>query len=144
MIVHLAWLQPLDSFQRLPYVCESKRSSIIFEFRLGVEGLGNKNPRTGYNRKQFCPVYPQLQPNSGIHLLFLCSSLSRLRVDTGITSFLTACTVHGVPLNEAYHLFIRDEFIKKNGKKNDIVHFSNSPHPPGLIVTSERVTNHIN
>ena len=39
---------------------------------------------------------------------------------------------------------IRDEFIKKNGEKNDIVHLSNYPHPPGLIVTSERVTNHIN
>ena len=106
MIVHLAWLQPLDSFQRLPYVCESKWSSIISEFRLGVEGLGNKNPRTGYNRKQFCPVCPQLQPNSGIHLLFSCSSLSRLRVDTGISSFLTACTVLGVSLDEAYQLFI--------------------------------------
>ena len=106
MIVHLPWLQPLDRFQRLPYVCESKWSSVISEFRLGVEGLGNKNPRTGYNRKQFCPVCPQLQPNSGIHLLFSCSSLSRLRVDTGISSFLTACTVLGVSLDEAYQLFI--------------------------------------
>ena len=34
--------------------------------------------------------------------------------------------------------------IKKNGKKNDIVHLSNYPHPPGLIVTAVRVTNHIN
>ena len=70
-IVHLPWLQPLDSFQRLPYVCESKWSSVISEFRLGVEGLGNKNPRSGYNRKPFCPVCPLLQPNSGIHLLYV-------------------------------------------------------------------------
>ena len=39
---------------------------------------------------------------------------------------------------------LRNKFIKKNGKKNDIVHLSNYPHPPGLIVTAERVTNHIN
>ena len=34
--------------------------------------------------------------------------------------------------------------LQKNGKKNDIVHLSNYPHPPGLIVTAERMTNHIN
>ena len=34
--------------------------------------------------------------------------------------------------------------IKKNGKKDDIVHLSIYPHPPGLIVRAERVTNHIN
>ena len=105
-IVHLPWLQPLDCLERLLYVCESKWSSVISEFRLGVEGLGNKNPRTGYNRKPLCPVCPHPQPNSGIHLLFLCSSLSRLRADTGISSFMTACSVRGIALSEAYRLFI--------------------------------------
>ena len=38
---------------------------------------------------------------------------------------------------------LRDDFHKKNGKKDDIVYLSNYPHPPGLIMTSERVTNHI-
>ena len=43
-------------------------------------------------------------------------------------------------------LFIRlgASSLQKNGKKNDIVHLSNYPHPPGLIVTAERMTNHIN
>ena len=33
---------------------------------------------------------------------------------------------------------------KKNGEKDDIMHLSNYPHTPGLIVRAERVTNHIN
>ena len=33
---------------------------------------------------------------------------------------------------------------KKNGKKDDIMHISNYPLPPCLIVTTERVTNHSN
>ena len=37
---------------------------------------------------------------------------------------------------------LRGDLHKKNGKKNGIVHLSN--YPPGLIVTAERVTNHIN
>ena len=40
--------------------------------------------------------------------------------------------------------FLRGDLHKKNGKKDDIVRLSNYPHPPGLIVTAERVTNHIN
>ena len=120
--MHLPWLQPLDSFQRLPYVCESKWSSVISEFRLGVEGLGNKNPRSGYNRKPFCHVCPLLQPNSGLHLLFSCSSLSRLRVDTGISSFLTACFVRGVSLNEAYRLFISGFDSEKKSLSQESFH----------------------
>ena len=33
---------------------------------------------------------------------------------------------------------------KKNGKKDDIMHISNYPPPPCLIVTTERMTNHNN
>ena len=34
--------------------------------------------------------------------------------------------------------------LKKNRKRDDIVHLSNYPHPAGLIVTAEIVTNQIN
>ena len=105
-IVQLPWLQPQDSFQRLVYVCESKWSTVIAEFRMGCEGLGNKQPRPGYNRKPYCPVCPHQQPNNGMHVLFSCSSLSKLRSDTGISSFLTSCSIRGVALAEAYRMFI--------------------------------------
>ena len=87
-------------------MCESKWSTVISEFRLGCEGLGNKQPRSGYNRKPLCPVCPQSVPNSGLHLLFMCSALSRLRVDSGISSFISACSIRGLSLEKTYHLFI--------------------------------------
>ena len=40
-------------------------------------------------------------------------------------------------------VLLRDDF-KKNCKKDDIMHISNYPLPPCLIVTNERVTNHSN
>ena len=57
----------------------------------------------------------------------------------------TYCTNNVCRLQNCWNsVLIRGEFITKNGKKNDIVHLSNYPHPPGLIVTAERMTNHIN
>ena len=106
LFVQLPWLQTQDSLHRLLYVCENKWSTVIAEFRMGCEGLGNKQPRSGYNRKPFCPVCPQQQQNTGIHLLFSCSSLSKLRSETGISSFLTSCSIRGVSLSEAYRIFI--------------------------------------
>ena len=41
-------------------------------------------------------------------------------------------------------LSLREDLIKKNGKKDDIMHISNYPLPPCLIVTTEIVTNHNN
>ena len=41
-------------------------------------------------------------------------------------------------------IFIRGDLIKKNGKKDDIMHISNYPLPPCLKVTTERVTTHKN
>ena len=104
--LQLPWLQPLESFSRTAYVCESKWSRTISEFRLGCEGLGNKQPRTGYNRKQFCPVCPQRHPNNGMHLIFSCSSLSKLRAETGISSFITVCSIRNIPLDQAYSMFV--------------------------------------
>ena len=101
------WLRPLDGFERLAYVSESKWSTIISEFRLGCEGLGNKQPLEHHTRKPWCPVCPQLhQPNDGHHLLFICSSLAALRRTTGIASFMTSCTLKSLGSLEAYSLFI--------------------------------------
>ena len=109
------WLKPLDGFVRLPYVCESKWSTTISEFRLGCEGLGNKQPLKNHNRKPWCPVCPyHRQPNNGHHLLFICCSLTALRRETGITSFLTSCSLKNIGSMEAYSLFISgfDSFKK--------------------------------
>ena len=106
LIQHISSLKPILSFSRLPYVCESKWSAVISEFRLECEGLGNKQPRHGYSRKHFCPVCPDVQLNCGIHLLFCCSSLSALRLETGITAFLNSCTMQGITMDDSYGMFI--------------------------------------
>ena len=103
---HSVWLKPLEGLARMPHVCESKWSTTISEFRLSCEGLGNKQPRDGHTRKPFCPVCPDVQPNDGHHLLFHCSSLSALRAETGIASFITSCTLKNISSQEAYSLFI--------------------------------------
>ena len=97
---------PLKSFSRLPYVCESKWSSVISEFKLGCERLGDKVPREGHRKMLFCPVCPGSHPNTGQHLLFSCSSLSALRSETGVTSFLSSCTLRGYDLDESYFIFV--------------------------------------
>ena len=53
-----------------------------------------------------CPVCPYMQPNNSHHLLFVCSSLSTLRTETGISSFLTSCSVKDIDSHEAFALFI--------------------------------------
>ena len=101
------WLKPLEGFEKLHYVSESKWSTIISEFRLGCEGLGNKQPIKHHIRTQWCPVCPHLyQPNDGHHLLFVCSSLTVLRRATGIASFMTSCTLKNISSEVAYSLFI--------------------------------------
>ena len=105
-LANLPHIQPLESLQRMSYVCENKLSTVISEFRLGCENLGNKKPRLGYNRKLFCPVCPLILPNSGQHLLFKCSSLSDLREKTGIASFLTSCSLRGLSDADSYSIFV--------------------------------------
>ena len=105
-IAKLDWIKPLVSFSRLPYVIENELSSVITEFKFGSEGLGNKQPRPGRPRKPFCPVCPVRELNCGIHLLFSCSSLSVLRADTGITSFMNMCSVSGYTMKETYDMFV--------------------------------------
>ena len=116
----ISWLKPLESFSRKSYVCESKWSSVISSFRLASEGLGNKQPRMGYTRKPFCPICPDLSKNCGQHLLFSCSSLSALRVETGISAFMNSCSVLGYSFDEAYSLFINGlNSVKKPVSKID-------------------------
>ena len=101
-----SWVMPIDSLSRSSYVCESEWSTVITQFKLGAEGLGDKQPRTGHFRKPFCPVCPVNVENSGIHMLFTCGSLAKLRAETGISSYMNVCLLKGKPLDEIYRLFL--------------------------------------
>ena len=105
-ISHIAWMEPLTSFSRQWYVSEHGYSPVITGFRIGCEGLGNKQPRSGRERKPLCPVCPQVADNNGFHLLFACTSISRKRAETGITSFITSCSLKGFSMQETYAVFI--------------------------------------
>ena len=94
------------------YVHPDKNARAIRYPAIKSPGLCRRT-RNGYDRKPYCPVCPQLHTNNGIHLLFLCSSLSKLRVETGISSFITACSVLGIALDEAYAMFITGYDTKK-------------------------------
>ena len=113
-VAGLEWIRPLKTFARQPYVSENDLSTVISEFRLGCEGLGNKQPRQGRPRKPLCPVCPTQVVNSGMHLLFVCSSLSRLRAVTGIATFMTACMLAGISQEETYALYVNGLTSDKN------------------------------
>ena len=67
--------------------------------------------KLGYMRKIYCPLCPvHIQHlNNCLHLLFVCGSLSSLRVASGIQSFITSCTVQNKSLESAYALFVNGE-----------------------------------
>jgi hypothetical protein len=100
------WILPVKRFMRADYVCENILSAVITEFKFECAGLGNKQPRLGHVRKPFCPVCPVNVPNTGLHLLFTCGSLSRLRWQTEIQFFVNLCLRKGFSLEVTYRLFV--------------------------------------
>ena len=100
------WLLPVKKLSRANYVCEDSFATVIAEFKLDHAGLGDKKPRIGYSRKPLCPVCPNQTKNSGLHLLFECSSVSALRCSTGIRAFMTQCLHKGMTLSECYLNFV--------------------------------------
>ena len=102
----MKWLQPIMKLTRQNYVCENEFSSVITQFKLDCAGLGDKKPRTGHSRKQFCPVCPVICPNTGPHLLLECGSLAYLRRITGISSFLEQCTMKNLSQSQCYSYFV--------------------------------------
>ena len=102
----LRWISPLKKLSRCLYVCENKFSTEITEFKLDCSALGNRQPRTGYVRKPFCPACPVNTPNTSLHLIFFCGSVSRLRVESGIQAFGNQCLMRGISLIGAYKLFV--------------------------------------
>ena len=118
----LTWIMPLMSFSRASYVCENVLSTVITEFKLECEGLGNKQPRLGHIRKPFCSVCPGNIPNTGLHLLFKCGSLSGLRQETGIQSYVNLGLWKGLSLDETCRLFVNGlDWSKKTVSKSDFL-----------------------
>ena len=107
--LNLPSLHTVDYLCRAPYVCEHKNASTLAKFKLGVADLGNREPRIGHQREIFCPVCPNQTPNCELHLVCECPSVSAMRSETGITSFLNHCLLQGVSLQEAYSFFINGQ-----------------------------------
>ena len=109
------WMPKIGSYARQPYVFENKWSSLITQFRLENEGLGNKHPVIGYPRKQFCPVCPGYGVQiSGPHVLFFCSALDSLRAGTGIKAFINSCAGNDLTWEETYFSYINGHDGSKN------------------------------
>ena len=105
-ITSYPWLLPMKTFTRSAYVCESLSSQVISEFKLDCANLGNKQPRQGYQRQLTCPACPDNVPNTSMHMLLICSSISRLRHTTGIQSFMTQCQLNGVSFTDCFKFFV--------------------------------------
>ena len=108
------WIAPVTALSRSSYVCENEYSSIIAEFKLDNPGLGEKRPLLGHNRKPFCPLCPVRIPSSGFHMLFECSSISVLRINCGIQSYILQCEMKGLSLTTSYKYFVNGN--NSNGK----------------------------
>ena len=105
------WVRTVKMLSRASYVSENDMSAVITEFKFDNANLGNKSPRLGYMRKLYCPLCPVQHLNNGLHLLFVCGSLSSLRVASGIQSFITSCSVQNRSLESAYALFVNGEDV---------------------------------
>ena len=111
---NLPWVRSVTRLSRQPYVSECEESFVISEFKFGCENLGDKQPRDGQHRRPLCPVCPMRAPNTGLHMLFCCSSLSGLRKETGITGFINLCAWKNYSLEETYDLFVNGESHEKS------------------------------
>ena len=105
----------ISSFKRQPYVRDCTFATTIAQFKLGSEYLGNKTPRTGYTIKVFCPLCPTVQLNCGSHLLLHCSSISSLRKQCGVQTFINGCKIlRNLSDDEIYKLFINGYDVSGN------------------------------
>ena len=120
-ITNYKWLLPIQRLDRANYVREDPLSSVISEFKLDHAGLGEKIPRLGHSRKPLCPVCPNQVKNTGMHMLFECSSVAALRCSTGIRSFMTLCLDKGMTLSQCYLKFVNG--LDSNGNPIKVVDY---------------------
>ena len=87
-------------------MCPSQHLATIASFKLANAGLGNKCPLPGKARMASCPKCPVPVPNSEEYLLFVCPSVQRTRVETGLDSFRTQCILKGFSITKMFVLFV--------------------------------------
>ena len=110
VLTNYPWVRQVDEkLSRARYVTENDMSAVITEFKFDHAGLGARIPRLGYKRKPYCPLCPVQRHSSCFHVLFECTSLSALRVSSGIQSFINSCRIKGISLNDSYDLFVNGE-----------------------------------
>ena len=102
----LPCLSPLKQFRRSSYVCENEHASTLAQFKLAVAGLGNRQPILGRQRQRTCPLCPVPTANCEQHLVVECPAVRVKRFETGITSFLTQCWVHDLPIDVAFRYYV--------------------------------------
>ena len=95
-------------------MCPSQHLPTIASFKLANAGLGNKCPLPGKPRMTTCVQCPVPVLLNEEHLLFVCPSVQRTRVETGIDSFRTQCVLKGFSTNKMFVLFVNGMDLSGN------------------------------
>ena len=76
----LPWLKPISKYRKTRYVREGERSEFVACFRFNAVNIGHRFPRLGRAQKQrYCPLCPDMQENSLLHMTFFCPALEETR-----------------------------------------------------------------
>merc|ERR1712105_189462 len=92
------------------FVSEDEPIKEINRFLMSNAAIGYKVPRVGYLRQMFCPLCPRQVLLCEIHL-FSCQSLSGVRKETGIDTFMNLCMLYGNNFTTAYMFYLNGKDI---------------------------------
>ena len=104
-------VKPVTKIFHQEYVTESKTSKllvgIIYNHCAPFQCQGIDRQR----RCEFCPRSNEnenLPPKSSeYHVLWECSEIKLIRMQTGIQSFINSCTVKNISMRDSYYLYVR-------------------------------------
>ena len=100
-------LRPQRSWPGAGYVCESREATVIAKVKVACAGLGNKAPRTGMQRRRYCPLCGPAQVEiSEFHVITSCRGVLDVRRETGVSAMLALFRVEGMEEEEAFYNFV--------------------------------------
>ena len=104
----LPWLKPISKYRKSRYVKEGERSEFVAGFKFNAVNIGQRFPRLGRAHKQrYCPLCPDMQENSLLHMTFFCPALEDTRkVATGLSSFRNMCKAKDFSDLKVFALFL--------------------------------------
>ena len=102
----LPYVAPLTSFKKKQYVFAHKNLRVLAAFRLSNAGLGSKIPLPGFPVHNSCPLCSNMYRLNEAHVLFVCSSITNTRCETGITMFMTQSSLQGIQELDAHYLYV--------------------------------------